>query len=108
MKDRRIKGNGTSSFVKMAMDGITTFEQFLAAAKAGTLTADITANNASTAIDEEGTPLTKANLMSPTAAAAFNLEDDTATPSLAFESLALDQDTIDAFSAIGIDLTGGV
>lgn len=105
MKNRIIKGNGKANIVKMDMSGYSSFAEFKAAAEAGTLTADILANDAASAVSQAGTPLTAENLLTNSAAEGLGLSSADPTVNEAFESLAITQEVIDAFSAIGIDLT---
>lgn len=105
MRNRVITGNGKSNNLKMDMSNIDNFSQFKAAAAQGMLTADIVATTDGTGTEVVGTPLTAENILTDETAEALGVASSDPTPEEAFESLKITQSVIDAFSAIGIDLT---
>lgn len=73
MKDRIPLSNGKNNKIKLDLSNITTFDELKAANTAGTLKADVFANNDGTGTQEIGTALNKANLLSDTTATKLGL-----------------------------------
>jgi len=75
MKDMTIKGTGNSRFLKSVSNFLTlypNYESFVAALVAGTLPVDFNGTNAA-GINQAGTPLNKANLLSDDTANVIGL-----------------------------------
>lgn len=89
MKDFVIKGNGNSRYLKSALEGITTWEQFRDALAAGTLPVDLNGINPE-GFQQLGDPLNKASLLKDSTAALLGLGTD-AVPDDAFVALVLGQ-----------------
>jgi len=92
MQDRVRIGQGTDNFIKGKLPTNMTFSDFVAAWNAGTLTADIAANNdhAAGGAEVPGTPLNKSTLLSAaTAASIFGSDSDTVTVDQALAWLVL-------------------
>lgn len=106
MQDRIILGNGKANNIKFNLAGINSWEQFVAANAAGTLQADVTYNNDGTGTSVIGTLLNKANLLTDATAASLGVTSSDPTIEEAFSSLTVTQEVIDAFAAIGIDISG--
>lgn len=108
MKNRLITNTGNSNLIKMALNSSMSWEQFRAAAIAGTLPADIVATTDGTGTSQVGTPLTEANLLTSETATALGVSSSDPTINEAFESLEVTQSVIDALAAIGITTSGPI
>jgi|GEM_PF-6658723 len=96
MKDRIPLDNGKNNSIKLDLTNISNFDELKAANTAGTLKADVFANNDGTGTQEIGTALNKANLLSDTTATKLGL-----TP-------ANNPTVNDAFSALDIQKIGDI
>lgn len=91
MRNRIITGNGGSNKLKMQMAGFPDFDAFKAAAASGDLLCDLsalTAEEAPDGVQETGTPLTAANLITDETAVALGDPSANPTPETAFAALA--------------------
>lgn len=91
MRNRIIAGNGGSNKLKMQMAGFPDFDAFKAAAASGDLLCDLsalTAEEAPDGVQETGTPLTAANLITDETAAALGDPSANPTPETGFAAIA--------------------
>lgn len=75
MKDMVPLGTGNSRYLKSSISADTTLAQLIALLRAGTLPVDLNGINAA-GISQQGTPLTKATLLSDATASALGLSGD--------------------------------
>ena len=85
MQDSIINGNGDSRYLKTSLASGTTWAAALSQLRAGTFPIDLYGIN-SAGFSTEGTPLTKANLLSAATEQKLDLAD--ATPNEAFDKIA--------------------
>lgn len=100
MQDQIIKGSGNSRYLRSVSDILTqypTYQAFAQALAAGTFPVDLAGLNAA-GIAQQGTALSKANLLKDTTAALFSLPA-TATPDEALASAAAKVSAVEAKAA---------
>lgn len=98
MKDMIIKGTGDSRYLKSVSNFLSLYpdyESFVAALVAGTLPIDLNGIN-SAGVTQEGTPLTKANLLSDTAAKLMGATGTDPTIDAAFRGASFPVSVISA------------
>lgn len=87
MKDFIPKGTGNSRYLKSSISAGTTWSDFLAMLRNGTLPIDLNGMN-DAGIEQRGTPLSKETLLSDATAALFGLSGNNAIPENVFDSLS--------------------